>query len=93
MKKAFIQIILNTHKKDDNKKNTLLIILCLTFGTLSIIMLFLFFSFSSDLKKNKNLKGKIESISFTRGIEEDFHYKMDNNTKSKNEEDYENTFI
>ena len=54
-----------------------------------IFIFFFFFKF----KKNKNLKGKIESISFTRGIEEDFHYKMDNNTKSKNEEDYENTFI
>ena len=83
-----------TDKKDDKKINTLLIILCSIFGTLFIIMLFLLiFFFFKFKKKNKDLKGKIESISFTRGLGEESLDKKNNNTKSKNEEDYEITFI
>ena len=83
-----------TDKKDDKKINTLLIILCSIFGTLFISMLFLLiFFFFKFKKKNKDLKGKIESISFTRGLGEESRDKKNNNTKSKNEEDYEITFI
>ena len=80
-----------TGKYENNKKP--LIILSIIFGSIIIIILIISIVVCIRFKKkNKNLKEQVQAISFSRGIDEDNIKKM-NNKISKEDEDYENTFI
>lgn len=89
---------MDTHEKiheiSKNKSNTKTIILISSiFGFIFIITLVIFIIVCIIFKnKNKNLKEQVQAISFSRGIDEDNLNKI-NRKISKEDEDYENTFI
>ena len=96
--KSYYSNIFELSKEEDLSKNTtnkilIIIIIIITSLFIIIIILFIVFCFLFK-KKNRDLKDKVLSISFSTGIEED---SLDNYTtnkiNSKKEEDYENTFI
>ena len=83
-------------KKDElEKKNKILTNIIIAIGSvlLAILLLFIFVVIKYK-RKSKNLKSKVEAISFSSGIEDDSLDKACNNdTKAKKDEDYDNTFI
>ena len=72
------------------KKTLLYLIIGLSFLIIILIIIFIFF-YRRFKKKNKSLKEKVQAISFSSGINEDVIDKTKN--KSKDDEDYETTFI
>ena len=90
-------IDLTEDKKDDkleeNNRTLKIVIIAISsvFGVFLLLFIFIIIKFT---KKNKNLKTKIEAISFSSGIEADSLDKACNNdSESKKDEDYDNTFI
>ena len=80
-------------KKEENENNKTIIILSIIFGSVFIISLVISIIVCSIYrKKNKNLKEQIQAISFSRGIDEENVAKKKRKL-SKEEEDYESTFI
>ena len=75
----------------ENKKsysNKVIIILCCTFLFIIKIIIIIFFIICKKFrKKNQTLEEKVKAISFSTGKEDSFE------SNSKNDEDYENTFI
>ena len=86
-----------TEKKEDKlqKTNKILTIVVITLVSLLLVLILLFIFFMIKFKrKNKNLKEKVEAISFSTGIESDSLDKASNNNFNlKKDEDYDNTFI
>ena len=86
---TYIEISTNSNQSKSGKKNILIIFII--FGSIFIIALIIFiFIFRRMSKKNKNLKEQIQAISFSSGIDEDVVNKI---KKTKDDDDYESTFI
>ena len=83
-------------EKEDKKKDNhilIIIILVITFGCVFIITLVISIIVCTIFKnKNKNLKEVVQAISFSHGIDEDKINKKKSKL-SKQDEDYESTFI
>ena len=74
-------------------KNKILIISCSGFILIVIIIVILSIVICNRIKKkNKVLEEKIHSISFAAGVADEIE-KEENNSNSKNDKDYEYTFI
>ena len=84
-------------KEESNlkEKNKFLNIIIIILGSILLAsILFVIFLFIHFKRKNESLKGKIETISFSTGIEDNSFDNINNNkSKSKNDDDYETTFI
>lgn len=80
---------ITTKKESKNKISSyLIIVLIILIIILIVCFIFLYRRFKI---KNKNLKEQVQAISFSSGINEDVIDKTKN--KSKDDEDYETTFI
>ena len=79
--------------KEEKEENKTIIIVSIIFGSVFIITLIISIIVCSIFKKkNKNLKEQVQAISFSRGIDEENVAKKKRKL-SKEEEDYESTFI
>ena len=83
-----------TPKKEENWfMENIIIIIIFVFIIIIIIIVILFFVICSKIKKkNEDLREKIRSISFSNGLAEDIENES-NISNSKNDKDYEYTFI
>ena len=78
-------------KGNKNKGISLIIIVLITFGSIFIITIIIFIIACKKFSnKNKDLREKVQAISFSSGIDEDV---INKNNRSKDEDDYYTTFI